>query len=1015
MPRGSAKYSRKPAQQLHGTQPERIRKYVPGAKFQVDLTAERREELTHLLHFFIDSIPGKEREHLVNHVSTNDLRDMLRRGSTNLNPNHLSVGRTVAEIWRDITKYDLFLIHELVRPFSRCLEDGFDEKTISNPSAEEFKAITHYLGRMWSRAAVYSVITHLALSPMPAQEFALDFVAEIEKSRESNSEFDQRLDEIEFTSEAVVLDPGDQEPTQFAASNETQTVAAEKTSSEIQEAQILDSELKQIDIADESAEERLTPTQSVSQTPVDVEVVDAESKHDQPTREIQDEYSPVQPKVELASIDEIIFTPLGRMLITQAVASADGDQIGALSREEYAEMLRELTTLNNAHMPTWFQIGFSSALGLVEPDFKMDSAALNSTRKYWHLWGLIKGLVRIGDQDQLEQICDQQWSEVFEMFKSGLASEMLVDVARIAIYQNIEKAEQLLGNFSQIPAASAGHEMALLQMLDSESVVMLRNSEANRAIRVLEIAQHRLVHLNSRDRLTGYEKSQITDLHFRLLMGIAACYRATNDFESAITALELPEDFPIEQINPRTATRLYIQQFLSASKAKRIEDVELPRNKSERKAFNRHYLEHSQYLHKALEIYGNNPDANYLLAGIRLSEGNFDEAEPLLGRAILYYGNRDDRAAIKPKILLLQSLLKARNGDLIDLEQAIDEIIDLAPRLQKEEFLEITKHAIELQSGKIGGFVSWSVQENIESTLSLTSLDLAEVLKLAPTTFDDLVALSSRLPKVAERIASSILLLEDALSRQKDADIESALSQIDDLRNGHSPVVHKQWAEFCFTNDDFREYINPFEANLSGLVSLGELDDKDALVERLIQILDSMLNVETFEEEGNFQQLLKHLREVAPEYSEIYGDDPRTKAPHTYTGWVQSIAASSATEKSPIRVFFVGGNPERQSIINEGIKPEITALFGSQVEVEFFESTWLSTWNKVLNRIEQNLDRADVVVLSPLVRTTFGQTLRRKLNDLHIPRIACTSEGKSSTIRSIKEAVRVAERLRTKS
>jgi hypothetical protein len=267
---------------------------------------------------------------------------------------------------------------------------------------------------------------------------------------------------------------------------------------------------------------------------------------------------------------------------------------------------------------------------------------------------------------------------------------------------------------------------------------------------------------------------------------------------------------------------------------------------------------------------------------------------------------------------------------------------------------------------------------------------------------------------VSEQIDALIELLENSLSRQNSEDIESALAQIDELRKGRSPVVHKRWAELCLNSEELREYINAFDATLSALVSLSMLDDKQGLVTALLDVLDTMLPIVDYEAEGNFQQLLEQLQEIAPEYLEFYHNDPRTKAPLEYAGWAKSPAAAIATETSPIRVFFVGGNPERQSSINEIIKPLIQTTFGSSVEVEFFESTWSSTWYKVLDQIQPKLDRADVVVLSPLVRTTFGQTLRRKLNDSHIPRISCTSEGKSATLRSIQQAVSVAEKLRNR-
>ena len=1015
MAKGKARHPRKPSHQLPGMHREPIRKHVPGAEFQVELTAERREEIGQLLLLFVDSIPANEREFIVKRLSPGLIRDMFGRSRTNLDPARITIDLKVSEIWKATSKYDLYLIEQLIHPLGKVLEQKFEEQKVSNPSEQDFKEIAEFLGKMWSRAAVYAIMAHLALSPLPAQAFALTYIEEIESRRQSEPDFSKVLGDVEFPTPDLITDSenfgsipdhspvADDHDLRADESNDDETAQNVEIPSE--QAQTVDTSLVQAG----SSENSQTPT----------EIVESEKNNEAEialeNADAPGEYIPVQPTVEIANIDEQIFTPLGRMLITQAVASADGNQIGALNREEYAEMLTELCTLNNAHMPTWFQIGFSSALGLVESDFKMDSAALNTTRKSWHLWGLIKGLVRTDRQAELEQVCDERWEDVLEMFNSGLASEMLVDVAKVVVYQNLERAEKLLGNYTQIFTANVDQEIALIKMLDSESVVMLRNSEADRAIRVLEIAQNRLVYLNTSDRLLGVEKSQITDLYFRIAMGIAACYRATNDFESAIKTLELPDDFPTDQLLSRTAARLYIQQFLSASKAKRIEDIELPRNKSDRKAFKKHYGRHTEYLDKALKINDTNADANYLLAGIMLSEENFEGAATLLGRAILHYGNREDRAVIKPKIKMMQSLLKSRNGDLIDLDQAIDEIIELSPRLQREEVASIIDKAIDLQSSKIAAFIAWAVQGNLDSTLSMSASDISKALKLAPEAFAELLAIASHLPKVAEQITSLIELLENALARQKADDIELVLTGIDELRKGHSPVVHRLWADFCRKNEDFRDYITPFEANLSALASLSEVGDKESLVASLLEILDSMLNIENFEEEGNFQQLLQQLQEIAPELSEIYSDDPRTKAPLEYAGWTQSPAARDASSTTPIRVFFVGGNPERQATINEDIKTLVHERIGSHVEVEFFENTWSSNWHKVLERIEPKLDRVDVVVLSPLVRTTFGQTLRRKLNDLHIPRISCTSEGKSSTLRSIEQAVTVAEKLRTKS
>lgn len=478
MAKGKARPQRKPAQQLPGMQREQTRRLVPQLEFQVELSAERREELIRLLLSFVNAIPKSEREFVVKNLSSDQLREMLRRSGKNLNPDHMPIATTVSEIWRAPSKYDVFLLGELVIPFTLFLGNNFDERTISNPSEQEFKEILQYLGKMWCRASVYALMTHLSLSPMPAQAHALEFVLELEKRKNSEPDFDENLSEIEFASEDLIAEATNYQPDQSDSPTASSKVLPVKDTTTVLEQEVMEVQDERIEYAessnnrDNSATFSNGPIENTGPNP------ESEVEHDHPeVTEIPDEYTPVQPEIVVADIDELVFTPLGRMLITQAIASADGNQIGALSRDEYATMLNELSTLNNAHMPTWFQIGFSSALGLVEPEFKMESAALNNTRRSWHLWGVLKGLVRTGNLAQLEQICDERWTDVLEMFKNGLASEMLLDVARVAIYQNLECADHLLGNFTQIPAANTEQEMALIQMLDSESVLMLRNSE----------------------------------------------------------------------------------------------------------------------------------------------------------------------------------------------------------------------------------------------------------------------------------------------------------------------------------------------------------------------------------------------------------------------------------------------------------------------------------------------------------------------------------------------------------
>ena len=59
MAKSKDRQQRKPAQQLPGIHRGQTQRLVPNLEFQVDLTAERREEINELLFVFINAIPNR--------------------------------------------------------------------------------------------------------------------------------------------------------------------------------------------------------------------------------------------------------------------------------------------------------------------------------------------------------------------------------------------------------------------------------------------------------------------------------------------------------------------------------------------------------------------------------------------------------------------------------------------------------------------------------------------------------------------------------------------------------------------------------------------------------------------------------------------------------------------------------------------------------------------------------------------------------------------------------------------
>ncbi len=110
-----------------------------------------------------------------------------------------------------------------------------------------------------------------------------------------------------------------------------------------------------------------------------------------------------------------------------------------------------------------------------------------------------------------------------------------------------------------------------------------------------------------------------------------------------------------------------------------------------------------------------------------------------------------------------------------------------------------------------------------------------------------------------------------------------------------------------------------------------------------------------------------------------------------------------------IRLLFVGGD-ERQARHDESVSKDLAENYPS-IKVEFEHPGWGSNWKPLSDRIETHLRDFHALVLSNLLRTNMGRSLR-KMCDAETPWFACSGNGPGMITDSIVRAAMQVVRLR---
>ena len=179
----------------------------------------------------------------------------------------------------------------------------------------------------------------------------------------------------------------------------------------------------------------------------------------------------------------------------------------------------------------------------------------------------------------------------------------------------------------------------------------------------------------------------------------------------------------------------------------------------------------------------------------------------------------------------------------------------------------------------------------------------------------------------------------------------------------------------------------------------GQLEELRGLLESKFYIKRTSGSPENNEESLQILNWLQDLN-TEPETVKRLEDSIPEEAPDEIEE--AKTVESRLREGAPVTIFVIGGN-EVQERMETSIRKKLSRYPG--LTLRFHYPGWTSNWNVHLKRVLGNMEGVDAIVLSYLVRTTFGKKLREHSNEI-APWFPSTGKGRGSIERSIIAAAK---------
>jgi len=689
------------------------------------------------------------------------------------------------------------------------------------------------------------------------------------------------------------------------------------------------------------------------------------------------------------------FTTLDHVLIKACVSTVQ-DTDGGLSKEQLEDLVEEVVSLNADRMRSYFHRGYLHAL--FNLDFLFHFPGENPQRRQWYLAGVILGLARANRFQECFDIIQKNKDLALDLAKDRTisAGRMTLNalVGPLWEHQKFEILIPLLNH--QLPLfMSPKSRFIFLEKLHNFCAETVRQGKTTAdVIQILRIIE--------KDLKAFTEAPSLNRLQYSNSRKLAQALQGTGQLQDAIRIYK-----GLLHASSEPSSEVLVDFALAEAGLRSLPAIFLGLQDEERQTTLRDSLEPSRsMLEKAIQKgSGNNTNAALVLGLLNLIQPQPDprSAVNLLTQALGGMAERSDdylAAGVFPWARFLYGLAVLETVDPAffvlaetSLEQTISSGITFPIHLRERVLVSATLYddpslanrmAEQLLKEVPTGSTGWLQRQDPARLKKIRSpflTHLSESKMAPPAIWSQLVKLLPVFLREGDISSASLVLDHMERLTHRSPECGAKFLALLEKETNYSPA----WSYDDATDARMRCW---------------EREGKHADV---LEALRGRFHRNRAEDNHIFQIEARNVIQRMQEYLAYYPTDGFSLDDLRNSFGSDSIPTSTPIDLRTklVRILYIGGNETQERYIEPLKKDWHTTWPGLQAE--FYLPGWDSGWDVHWDKIGPKIPTFSAVVLSPLVRTQFGRTVRRNCNE-NTPWFSCTGRGKASIKRSVENA-----------
>lgn len=694
------------------------------------------------------------------------------------------------------------------------------------------------------------------------------------------------------------------------------------------------------------------------------------------------------------------FTRLDGVVIKTVVASALRQE-GSLDRDQVEAFVDEIVELNVDRQKSFFHKGFFHAI--YNKPLTFHFAGENEERRLWYFSGVLSGMLRRDADDT----CLVLLKENADLTK-GLSQNGHLQCGAILLHKPFydlllqAKEYALLSRWLQTHLKNIDHDKRVRMLIQSheDAASLLRSGSPSEALPLLDVVDSAIAGDHNKE-LPERFAAWIVPLNQRKR---AQALQLLGDFTGAEEILR-----PLVQLAEFEDSANALADLALIKGAFRSLDAILPTGDEKKNIGIRDSLMNGKAVfEQAVERFGSDAtNAHFCLGVLKFSQGSNAAAEcadhfkqALVGMMKKQDAYREIDLIEWARFLLAVSLLEtAETAEFLKAAERIDKAVSakltfplalwkralgaavvfddssLAEQIAEHllqcrdneaykliQECSIASHCKEMRNR----YLDWLLTERLSFQLRWD-----ELIKLLPLTLKDLGL------DQAERILDAM----EELAWEHEKYRTQFVELLRDDRN-YSPAWGATEAEMALSRlyelaGDLCQAAEVLKGRFHKLRSNGS----EYSMQQARLLVDHLQSFKL--DDGS----LEHLSRLVEESDEIKE--------------ASLSAQKRLKEGQEVSILYIGGNETQEAYVDK-ITKELSGDY-PRLHVSFYFPRMDSNWNVHLDKIRPKIGTNNALVLSNLIRTGFGQHVRKLCND-ECPWFACTGRGKQSLKNSIEKA-----------